>query len=96
MSGYRQFLLGGHEGDDTLGYDLAVQQRTRTLHFEVKATPGDVTEFELGTSELRAARAARKGTWRILFVRHALEPAMRELLVLPNPSSPSTVPATPR
>jgi hypothetical protein len=65
-----------------------VRQQTQTLFFEVKATSGDGTEFELGTSELRAARAARKGTYRTLFVRHALEPARRQLLVLPNPLEP--------
>lgn len=92
VSGYRQFVLGGDEGDDTLGYDFVVHQKTRKLLFEVKATPGEAAEFEMGTSELRTARAAAKGTYRLLFVRYALEPNLRKLLVLPNPLEPANKP----
>lgn len=87
-SGYRQLVVGGHEGDDTLGYDFEIHQKSQSLYFEVKATAGDAFEFEFAASEVRAAAAARKATYRIIFIRNALDPQMRELLVLPNPLDP--------
>lgn len=85
VSGYRSAVLGGHEGDDSLGYDFEVVQRSQTLHFEVKATSTDTCEFQLTESELRAAQAARRGTYRILFIRNVLDKTRRTLHVLPNP-----------
>jgi hypothetical protein len=85
VSAYRSAVLGGHEGDDSLGYDFEVVQKSQTLHFEVKATTTDTCEFQLTESELRAAQSARRGTYRILFVRNALDKNRRSLNVLPNP-----------
>jgi hypothetical protein len=87
-SGNRGLGIGGHEGDDSLGYDFEIVQRSQTIHFEVKATAGEECEFEMGVSELRAARSARRNTYRILFIRHVLDRDRRELMVLPNPLEP--------
>jgi hypothetical protein len=92
VSANRTFELGGHPGDDGLGYDFRVMRKSETLFFEVKATTTDSYEFDFGESELRAARAARKGWYRIIFIRSVLDPAQRELLVLPNPLEFSTPP----
>jgi Protein NO VEIN, C-terminal len=85
VSSNRTFQLGGHLGDDGLGYDFLIARRSETLYFEVKATLGDEYEFDIGESELRAARAARKGWYRIIFIKSVFVPDHRELLVLPNP-----------
>lgn len=85
VSGYRSAVLGGYEGDDSLGYDFEVVQKSQTLRFEVKATATDACEFPLTESELRAAQFARRGTYRILFIRNALDRSRRTLHVLPNP-----------
>jgi hypothetical protein len=86
-SSYREVQYPGAPGDDSLGYDFEVAQRTQVLYFEVKAG-GDATQFEFGESQVRMAGAcARRDNYRILFVRHALEPDRRCLLVLPNPVS---------
>lgn len=55
------------------------------MHFEVKATSTDTCEFQLTESELRAAQSARRGTYRILFVRNVLDKNRRSLNVLRNP-----------
>ena len=55
----------------------------------MKTTTTDDYEFDIGESELRAARAARKGTYRIIFIRSVLQPDARRLFVLPNPLEPA-------
>jgi Domain of unknown function (DUF3883) len=85
VSANRVCQLGGSLGDDSLGYDFRVARNNETLYFEVKATTTDDYEFDLGESELRMARAARKGWYRILFINSILFPEQRQLLVLPNP-----------
>ncbi len=79
------FAVGGHEGNDSLGHDFEVIRRSQTLLFEVKATPGDTYEFDFGESKLRAAKQARRGVYRIIFITSVLDSKDRELLVLPNP-----------
>lgn len=88
VSRNRRFHLGGHPGDDTLGYDFRVARKSETLLFEVKATKTGEYEFDIGESELRAARATRRGWYRIIFIRSVLTPDERELLVLPHPLDP--------
>jgi hypothetical protein len=88
VSRNRRFHLGGHPGDDTLGYDFRVARKNETLFFEVKATKTDEYEFDIGESELRAARSTRKGWYRIIFIRSVLTADDRELLVLPHPLDP--------
>lgn len=85
VSGYRSAVLGGHEGDDSLGYDFQIVQKSQTVHFEVKATSTDTCEFQLTESELSAAQSARRGTYRVLFIRNVLDKSRRALHVLPNP-----------
>jgi hypothetical protein len=85
VSASRTFRLGGHPGDDALGYDFRIARKSETLLFEVKATTTDEYEFDIGESELREARRARKGCYRIIFIKSILLPEERELLVLPNP-----------
>lgn len=89
VSRNRRFQLGGHPGSDSLGYDFRIARNNETLLFEVKATKTDEYEFDIGESELRAARATRRGWYRIIFIRSVLTPADRELLVLPHPLGPS-------
>lgn len=85
VSGNRAFMLGGHPGDDTLGYDFRIARRSGPLLFEVKATSTDQYVFEISDRELSAAKAARKGQYRIIHIRSVLSPSERDLIVLPNP-----------
>lgn len=89
VSRNRRFQLGGHPGDDSLGYDFRIARNNETLLFEVKATKTDEYAFDIGESELRAARGTRRGWYRIIFIRSVLTPADRQLLVLPHPLDPS-------
>lgn len=89
VSRNRRFQLGGHPGNDSLGYDFRVARANETLFFEVKATKTDEYAFDIGESELRAARATRKAWYRIIFIKSVLTPDERELLVLPHPLDPS-------
>lgn len=85
VSSNRVLGVGGHDGNDFLGYDFEVIRRAQTLLIEVKATPGDAYEFDFGESELRAAKQARRGSYRIIFISSVLNSNDRRLLVLPNP-----------
>ena len=91
VSANRTFQLDGHPGNDKLGYDFQVARNNETLYFEVKATKTADYEFEMGQSELLAARAARKGCYRIIFITSILTRDERQLLVLPNPLEPGAV-----
>jgi hypothetical protein len=88
ISGNRSLVLGGPPGDDTPGYDFKIVRRSGPLLFEVKATTTDGYAFEISDGELAAASAARKGQYRILYIRNVLSPDDRELLVLPSPLEP--------
>jgi hypothetical protein len=85
VSGNRSVLLGG-EGDDGLGYDFIVHQRSQSIRFDVKATAGDEMAFELTENEMRLAQSATtRSLYRIIFIRNVLDPERRSLDVLPNP-----------
>lgn len=78
------------DGDLTLGYDFKVATTEREWLYEVKATPGDLCEFELTDNEYRQAVSAspdRSRRYRILFVFHALDPSRCRIVELPNPAS---------
>lgn len=78
------------DGDMTLGYDFRVAMTEREWLYEVKATPGDLCEFELTDNEYRQAVSAspdRSRRYRILFVFHALDSSHCRIVELPNPSS---------
>ena len=88
-SGYRNQVLGGTEGDDTLGYDIVVDTDKNRLMFEVKATTGDLAEFVLTEVEIvRAQNLKRRERYHILFVSHVLERDLRRIQLLPNPLDP--------
>lgn len=89
-STYRNRVLGGAPGNDSLGYDFEVMRRTHRLLFEVKASTGEAMEIELSESELECARqyaSDRRHQYRILYVPNALDPKLRRIHVLPNPFS---------
>lgn len=90
ISSYRE-LAGYPAGDDDAGYDFRIALKTRTLFFEVKATPGSDTRFQLSENELGVARDCTGRTdldYRILFVPQVLDSSYRTLYVLPNPMDP--------
>ncbi|MGJ7575719.1 sacsin N-terminal ATP-binding-like domain-containing protein [Variovorax sp. RB2P76] len=83
------------DGDLTLGYDFRVATTDREWLYEVKATPGDLCEFELTDNEYRQAVSAspdRSRRYRILFVFHALDPSRCRIVELPNPVSNAGAP----
>jgi hypothetical protein len=78
------------DGDITLGYDFRIATTEREWFYEVKATPGDLCEFELTDNEYRQAVSAssdRSRRYRILFVFHALDSSRCRIVELPNPAS---------
>jgi hypothetical protein len=85
-SRYRDFVLGGSLGNDSLGFDFEVPVGRTSYLFEVKATVGEEMQIELGESEVLAARQhARTDRYRILYIPFALDAASRAIYVLPNP-----------
>jgi hypothetical protein len=88
VSRNRRFLLGG-EGNDGLGYDFAIGYRNQKWLIEVKASLDDPQSFEMGETEVRAARTAarnRSGTrYVIAYVRFAATPSLTAVEMLPNP-----------
>jgi hypothetical protein len=87
-SGYRDKVLGGAEGDDTLGYDVEVITRASKFLFEVKSSVEEGTDFELTETEVNTARLnVGRDVYRIVYVRHALDPEQTSILLLPNPFS---------
>ncbi|MEU7116138.1 DUF3883 domain-containing protein [Streptomyces sp. NPDC046182] len=86
VSGNRRKAFPGPSGDDSLGYDFRVGSGSRPYLYEVKSTAGEGGRFELGESEVRAARQhAGNDHWRLLVVTHALNPHKVAIQMLPNP-----------
>ncbi|MET8220762.1 hypothetical protein [Streptomyces hirsutus] len=86
VSGNRRKAFPGPSGDDGLGFDFRVGSGSRPYLYEVKATGGEGGRFELGESEVRAARQhAGNDRWRLLVVTHALTPHKVAIQMLPNP-----------
>lgn len=84
--------IGQPAGDDSLGYDFEIALKTVTIFFEVKATSGTDTIFELGESEVGKARDCTRSDrfdYRIVFVTDVLNADKRQLFVLPNPMDPA-------
>ncbi|MFI8182443.1 sacsin N-terminal ATP-binding-like domain-containing protein [Actinacidiphila glaucinigra] len=90
-SGYAAVINGDAEASDSLGYDFEVAWRGATRLYEVKALSEpsvERMEFELGASEVDAARTyARGNRYRILLITSALDPEHRRVFELPNPFS---------
>jgi hypothetical protein len=90
-SSYRE-AIGEPPGNDKLGYDFEIVLKSRTVRFEVKATAGTDTGFELGESQVVAARDCVRSAryeYRVLFICEALSAARRALFPLPNPMDPA-------
>ncbi|MFG2943310.1 protein NO VEIN domain-containing protein [Streptomyces sp. NPDC048282] len=86
VSTNRRKAFPGPPGDDGLGYDFRIGSGRRPYMYEVKATQGDGGRFELGESEVRAARQhAGNERWRLLMVTHALTPDRMSIRMLPSP-----------
>ena len=82
-------LVAGEQDDtsDGHGFDFRFRYNRKTWCVEVKATSGDDTQFDLGSTEINAAtRLARKRgwRWRILRIRSTLS-ERPEFDWLPNP-----------
>jgi hypothetical protein len=87
-SSYRNYVLGGTAGSDSLGYDFEVIRKHTTLMFEVKASSSERAEIELGETEVnRAQLNHRNNRYRILYIANVLDPKRRYIRVLPNPFS---------
>ncbi len=85
-SGYRDMVLGGTDGDDSLGYDIEVVTRASTFMFEVKSSVDDGSDFELTESEVNSARLhVGRDAYRIIYVRNVLDADRTSILLLPNP-----------
>lgn len=82
-------LITGREGNDGLGFDFEVSYRNQIWQIEVKASVDDPRTFEVGETEVRAARLAarpRSGVqYKIAYVSHVAEPAQTNIEMLPNP-----------
>lgn len=86
-SEFSKYVFSSNIGDDELGYDFEYHFNGRIYQIEVKSTLSNTTEFQMGSTETKAARdAARKSneiTYQILFIRRALTDP--ELIWLSNP-----------
>ena len=84
--------LGRSQGSDDLGFDFRVEYRRQTWQIEVKASVGDQQRFEMGETEVRAAREAarRRSNTRYagVYVANPHDPGNAHIDVLPNPMSP--------
>jgi len=92
-SGYRNQVLGGIQGNDGLGYDFNIKQKSQEYFFEVKATiegVGAFNQIEMGETEIRKAQecaSENKKLYRILFITNVNDSEMRQIHVLTNPFS---------
>ncbi|MET7427200.1 DUF3883 domain-containing protein [Dactylosporangium sp. NPDC005555] len=90
VSGYRNDILADGKGNDTLGFDFRIVTNERTYLFEVKATTGQVPQFNLGETEVRQAQdLSADEIYTILFVTDVLEPSRCRIIPLPNPFGPA-------
>lgn len=84
-------LITGRKGRDGLGYDFEVSYRNQIWRIEVKASLNDPQSFEMGETEIAAARLAarpRSGVqYKIAYISHVSEPAKTTIEMIPNPMS---------
>lgn len=84
-------LQKGKAWSDDLGYDFELKHDRRTWLIEVKASQGDRCQFELGESEVRAAREAarpRSGQrYIVIYVANPATSTATRIDILPNPMS---------
>lgn len=76
---------------DDLGYDFELKHDRRTWLIEVKSSQGDRCQFEMGESEIRAAREAarpRSGQrYVVIYVANPATSSATRIDILPNPMS---------
>ena len=81
--------ITGRDGDDGLGYDFEVTYRKQSWQIEVKASLEDPQTFEMGETEVRAARRAaraRSGVqYKIAYVSNVTDSKYTRIEMLPNP-----------
>lgn len=90
VSCYRDSVLNSSGGDDTLGYDFVVTTRSRSYYYEVKASTGDPSRFEMGPTEIFAAqrfRGDKEHRYRILYLANVGDPLRMTATLLINPFS---------
>ncbi|WP_161781470.1 sacsin N-terminal ATP-binding-like domain-containing protein [Janthinobacterium lividum] len=90
VSGYRDSVLNSNGGDDTLGYDFVVATKSRSYYYEVKASTGDPSRFEMGPTEIFSAqrfRADKEHRYRILYLANVGDPSRMSATLLINPFS---------
>lgn len=84
-------LHKGKAWSDDLGYDFELTHDRRTWLIEVKSSQGDRCQFEMGESEVRAAREAarpRSGQrYVVIYVANPATSSATRIDVLPNPLS---------
>lgn len=85
----RQTRVTGRASDDSLRYDFEAFYNKQCWQIEVKASLGDPQSFEMGETEIRAARVAariRSGTqYKIAYVSNLSDPPNLSVEILPNP-----------
>jgi hypothetical protein len=83
--------ITGRKGRDGLGYDFEVSYRNQIWRIEVKASLNDPQSFEMGETEVAAARMAarsRSGVqYKIAYISHVSEPTKTTIEMIPNPMS---------
>lgn len=81
----------GAVASDSLGFDFEVEYDRKTWLIEVKASQGDSCRFEMGETEVRAAREAAKPRSKkryvIAYVADPATPSSTRIDILPNPMS---------
>lgn len=81
----------GKAWSDDLGYDFELHYDRRTWLIEVKSSQGDRRQFEMGESEVRAAREAarpRSGQrYVVIYVGNPATSSTTCIDILPNPMS---------
>ena len=70
-----------------MGYDFEVSYRNQIWRIEVKASLNDPQSFEMGETEVAAARPRSGVQYKIAYVSYVSEPARAMIEVLPNPMS---------
>lgn len=66
---YSTINFPGKDADDSLGYDFAFVYNKKKYLIEVKATTGNDYQFEMGSSETRAAlENTRRSSFIIAFI----------------------------
>lgn len=82
-------LITGRAGDDSAAYDFEISYNKQIWQIEVKASLEDSQSFEMGETEIKAARVAarfRSGIqYKIAYVSNLSDPPNLLVEMLPNP-----------